>query len=179
MTEAYQRVSVALSQQTRDEIHLFAKMPIRGLMPEQLFDSFAEATDYRQEVSYTDTFRPNLGGPESPRQQFLAKFTSQDKRIETQTSILQALYVMNGKFLADRVKLENNEALRTIATAPTSTARRVETMYLMVLSRLPRPEETALLTSYIESGGGTGDPRQAVVDVYWALLNGSEFMLNH
>ena len=179
LTEAYQRVSVALRQDSREEIQFFAKMPIRGMMPEQLFDSFAEATDYRQEVNYNEQFRQNFGGPETPRQVFLNKFTSQDKRIETQTSILQALYVMNGKFLAERVKLENNEALRTVATAPTTTARRVETLYLMVLSRLPRPEESILMSRFIETGGGTADPQQAVADVYWALLNSSEFMLNH
>jgi len=179
LTDAYQRVSVALSPQTTEEIQFFAKMPVRGMLPEQLFDSFAEATDSRQDTSYDDQFRqPNFGLPDTPRQQFLSKFTSQDKRIETQTSILQALYLMNGKFLADRVKLENNEALRTVATAPISTARRVETLYLMVLSRLPRPEETSRLVSFIDAGGGSGDSRQAVADVDWALLNSSEFMLN-
>jgi hypothetical protein len=179
LTNAYQRASVALSPQSTEEIQFFARMPVRGLMPEQLFDSFAEATDSRQEFGNDDQFRqPAFGLPDTPRQQFLNKFTSQDKRIETQTSILQALYLMNGKFLADRVKLENNESLRTIATAPVSNARRVETLYLMVLSRLPRPEETSKLVRYIEAGGGSSDPRQAVADVYWALLNSSEFMLN-
>jgi hypothetical protein len=180
LTEAYQRASVSLSSDTKDDIQLFARMPVRGMMPEQLFDSFAEATDYPQDQNYNDQFRqPNFGQPNTPRQQFLAKFTSQDKRIETQTSILQALYLMNGKFLAERTKLENNKSLETIATAPTTTSRRVETMYLMVLSRLPRADETARMVRYIESGGGTNDPRQAVADIYWALLNSSEFMLNH
>jgi Protein of unknown function (DUF1553)/Protein of unknown function (DUF1549) len=179
LTDAYQRASVALSPQTHEEIQFFARMPVRGMMPEQLYDSFAEATDSRQDMGNDDQFRqPNFGLQDTPRQQFLGKFTSQDKRIETQTSILQALFLMNGKFLADRVKLENNEALRTVATAPVSNARRVETLYLMVLSRLPRPEETSKLVRYIEAGGGNGDPRQAVADVYWALLNSSEFMLN-
>ena len=86
---------------------------------------------------------------------------------------------MNGKFLAERVKLENNEALRTVATAPTTTARRVETLYLMVLSRLPRQDEAALMARFIDAGGGTGETPQAVADVFWALLNSSEFMLNH
>jgi Protein of unknown function (DUF1549)/Protein of unknown function (DUF1553) len=179
LSNAYQRVSVALSPASNEEIQFFAKMPVRGMMPEQLYDSFAEATDSRQDANYEEQVNQfNRGLPDTPRQLFLGKFTSQDKRIETQTSILQALYLMNGKFLTDRVKLENNEALRTVATAPMKHARRVETLYLMVLSRLPRPEETSQLVRYIESGGGTGDTRQAVADVYWALLNSSEFMLN-
>ncbi|HYV37800.1 MAG TPA: DUF1549 domain-containing protein [Gemmataceae bacterium] len=180
LTEAYQRISVSMSQDNRDAINFFAKMPIRGMMPEQLFDCFAEAADFRQDINFNDPNRTQFRGlAESPRQQFLNKFTSQDKRIETQTSILQALYLMNGKLLAEHTKLENNEALKTIATAPTPTARRVETLYLMVLSRLPRPDETSKMVRYIESGGGTNDPAQAVADVFWALLNSSEFMLNH
>jgi hypothetical protein len=178
-TEAYQRASVALSADNRDQVELFARMPVRGMMPEQLFDCFAEATDYRQEQNPTMQNFNQFGLPNTPRAQFLAKFTTQDKRIETQTSILQALYLMNGKFLSERVRLENNKSLETIATAPVPTARRVETLYLMVLSRLPRPDETARFARYIESGGTSGDPRQAVADIYWALLNSSEFMLNH
>jgi hypothetical protein len=177
LTDAYQRASIALSPKTMEEIQFFARMPVRGMLPEQLYDSFAEATDSRQDSSYDEQFRqPAIGLPDTPRQQFMAKFTSQDKRIETQTSILQALYLMNGRFLADRVKLENNDALKTIATT-TSTAGKVERLYLMVLNRLPRPDELARLVGFIDSGGGSGDPRQAVADVYWALLNSSEFIL--
>ena len=45
----------------------------------------------------------------------------------------------------------------------------------MVLSRPPSQDEMAKMVRYIESG----NPEQTVADVYWALLNSSEFMLNH
>jgi hypothetical protein len=32
---------------------------------------------------------------------------------------------------------------------------------------------------YIRSGGPHKDPRRAVADVFWVLLNSSEFCLNH
>src|SRR5262249_13173492 len=167
LTEAYQRSSAALSEGTKEEIQLFARMPVRGMMPEQLFDSFAEATDYHHEPLRP----PNCGSPNRPWQQFLAKFTSQDKRIETQTSILQALYLMNGQFLGERVRIENNKSLETIAKAPTSTARRVETLYKMVLSRMPRPDELARMVRYIEAGGGHNNPREAAAEIYRGLLH--------
>jgi hypothetical protein len=177
LTEAYGRASVALSEATKPDIELFAKMPVRGIMPEQLFDSMCQAT-YTRDIPVNKT--KAIGQQQNAlRGQFLAKFTSQDKRIETQTSILQALYLMNSKFVNDRCQLDNNVSLKTIATARISTARRVETLYLMVLSRLPRSEELEKLVHHIESGGGAGDPLHAVADVYWALLNSSEFMLNN
>ncbi len=179
-TQAYQRASGTINAH-RDEVLLFARMPVRGLSPEQLFDSLAEATDYTDPYANQQQFQQQQfnGGPMAPRTQFLSKFTSQDRRTEWQTSILQALFMMNGKFLAERTKLDHNKSLFTIATAPTSTARRVETLYLLVLSRLPRPDESARMGRYIESGGATRDQRQAIADVYWALLNSGEFLLNH
>jgi hypothetical protein len=32
---------------------------------------------------------------------------------------------------------------------------------------------------YVDKGGPSGDSRKALADVYWALLNSSEFILNH
>jgi hypothetical protein len=179
-TEAYARSSGTVSKH-KDEINLFARMPVRGLSPEQLFDSMSEATDYVDPYANQMQFQQQQfnGGQATPRQAFLAKFTSQDRRTETHTSILQALFLMNGKFLSERTKLENNKSLFTIATAPTTNARRVETLYLLVLSRLPRPDELERRVRYIESGGPRHSQQEAVADVYWALLNSGEFMLNH
>lgn len=180
MTKAYQRSSQGGTGE-REEVWFLARMPVRGMSPEQLFDSFAEATKYNDPNANNppqNQFQP--GFQQSPRAQFLAKFTSQDKRLETQTSILQALYLMNSKFVNEQTSLANNEWLNTIAKAPSyTTPQRVLALYNLVLTRPPRQEETARLTKYIDSGGPSGDPRQAVADVYWALLNSAEFMLNH
>jgi hypothetical protein len=35
------------------------------------------------------------------------------------------------------------------------------------------------MVKFVESGGKRGDPRKALADVYWALLNCTEFSLNH
>jgi len=183
LTDAYQRASVALNVDSKEHITYFARMPVRGMMPEQLYDSFIVATATSAEKNaLNDPYMPQVqqfNQPNSPRQQFLSKFTSQDKRIETQTSILQALYLMNGKFLADRTKLDQNESLQQLLRQNTDTARKVRTLYLLTLSRTPSSDEMAKMTRYIESGGGAGDPGQALSDVCWALLNCSEFLLNH
>jgi Protein of unknown function (DUF1549)/Protein of unknown function (DUF1553) len=162
LTDAYQRASVAQHEDNKRDIQMFARMPVRGMMPEQLFDSVCVATDFHK--------RTELRG------QFLAKFAGQDNRLETQTSALQALYLMNGPFMSERCRPEENEVLRSIATGNMSMARRVETLYLVVLSRPPRPEEAKKLVRYIDSVG-TGNAQQAVADVYWALLNTPDFRL--
>ena len=59
------------------------------------------------------------------------------------------------------------------------TSRKIERMYLVAMSRKPRAEELARLVPYIEGGGPSGDPRKALADVFCALLNSSEFAVNH
>jgi hypothetical protein len=200
-SQAYQRSSVGAAKANPDELLLFARMPVRGMSPEQLFDSLAEATDFvPPSLPQQGRFQP-FNQFLTPRAEFIAKFTSQDKRNETQTSILQALFMMNGKYLAQWTKVDPkltqeklaeladnrrkgqqvsiNISLNNIALQPTSTAQKIETLYLWVLSRLPRPEESERLVRYVDGGGPAHDPRQAIGDVYWALLNSGEFMLNH
>jgi hypothetical protein len=177
-TRAYQRASVSGMGDNKDAVYLYARMPVRGLSPEQIFDSVAEATDYQEAVQPLNN-RFQGFNPTSVRGQFLARFADQEKRLDSQTSILQALFLMNGNFLAERTRLKNNRSLATIASAPRTTGQRIETLYLLVLSRQPRAEELDRLVRYVDSGGPSRDPRQALADVYWALLNSGEFVLNH
>jgi hypothetical protein len=166
LTDAYQRAGVAARDDTKFDIQMFARMPVRGMTPAQLYDSMCLATGFEKQKEQQIELRAR----------FLAMFASQDNRLVTQTSIVQALYLMNGPFIRERCRPEQNEVLRTIAAGDMTTARRVETLCLVVLSRPPLPEETKKLVIYIEEGG-PGGRQQAVVDVYWALLNTSEFRL--
>jgi hypothetical protein len=186
-TEAYQRASTGLTKASKEDYNLFVRMPVRGLTPEQLFDSVAEATHFEQSLAAVNPYVQPFGNqPQSPRAQFLGKFTNQERRHETQTSILQALFMMNGKFLAERIQPENNLSFNTLLNSIDAatgkalpSAKRIESLYIWVLARLPRPEETERLVRYVDSGGPMGDPRRAMADVYWSLLNSAEFMLNH
>jgi hypothetical protein len=168
-SQTYQRTS-AVSHPSHKSPRLFARMSLRGISPEQLFDSLAEATEYGVRGS---------GNPQPARGQFLARFVAQEHRIEYQTSILQALYLMNNEFTADRTSLEKNRTLANLAEQRTSTARKVESLFLVVLSRKPRPEERERFVKYVEKGGPTGDSKKALADVFWVLLNSPEFLLNH
>ena len=180
-TQAYQRSSGSHGKVTPDDYVLFTRMPVRGLSPEQLYDSVIEAAvgpKGHSENPYQPVydFQPRPGNP--ARNQFLIKFANQDKRHESQTSILQALYLMNNGFLADKIK--NNSNLDTLAAQSSkyrSTEDRIRTLFLMSLSREPRPEERERLVTFVESGDA--NQRQRLGDILWALLNSAEFRLNH
>jgi hypothetical protein len=184
MTQAYQRES-RVTHPSQADLRLYGRFAVRGMSPEQLFDSLAEAVRHDpQDRSNDDPFRFQPGRPMSPaRAEFLQRFPpTLDRRTETQTSILQALYLMNGKIVSDATSVEQNKQLKYIAEnslGKIKTARIVEQLYLIVLSRKPRPQELERLVPYIDKGGPSGDQRKALADVFWALLNSSEFTLNH
>ncbi len=167
------------SETTPLDAHLFARMSLKGLSPEQLYDSIAQATGFREPPTPDQRFMPFA--PAGPRAEFLTRFANlSDKRTEYQTSILQALALMNGRFVADATSLERSETLAAVVDAPfLDSAGRVEALYLAALGRRPRADEKERLVKYVERGGPSGDAKKALADVFWALLNTSEFVLNH
>lgn len=182
-SDAYQRASGGAKLADKEDYQLFVRMPIRALSPEQIYDSIWMATacgEKQKELS----FNPNQFNPNqqlSMRGQFLAMFANQDRRHEPQTSILQALFLMNGKALAAKTKVENNADLRALANPKIDGGHRgrITSLYRLVLSRPPRESDFERLVPYLEKGGATGNLGDALSDVYWALLNSSEFLLNH
>jgi hypothetical protein len=168
-TRAYQ-LSSALTHPSQTDLRHFARMTVKGLTGEQLYASLAEATGMGQ-------FGPMNGGG---RGDFLSKFDASNvKRTEYQTSILQALSLMNGQVMTDATSL-NKGRLGAVLDSPFwDTGRRIEELYLSAVARKPRPDELERLVKYVDNGGKTGDRKKALADVFWALLNSSEFLFNH
>jgi hypothetical protein len=52
-------------------------------------------------------------------------------------------------------------------------------MFLATLTRRPRPEELALLIRFVDERKTADARAKALADIFWALLNGPEFHLNH
>jgi hypothetical protein len=188
-TRAYQQTS-ASAPPSQDDAALFARMPLRGLTAEQLFDSIVTATGYRDSGGGDDLISGIIGGARSARSEFVTRFAPSDRPTEAQTSILQALTLMNGKVTATATSLAKSETLAAVVDAPfATTAERVEVLYLATLSRKPQAKEIDRTARFIDdavrrargkdSKARRAAYRHALADVLWALLNGPEFVLNH
>jgi Protein of unknown function (DUF1553)/Protein of unknown function (DUF1549) len=182
-TNAYRRSSGGPELATKEDYHLFLRMPIRALTPEQIYDSLDMATRNKRETN-TPTYDPRFAGNpfamnNTPRGEFLNKFGTQDRRYDPQTSILQALFMMNGKFMSERTRADGNDSIKSLAEEARSTEKKLTSMYYLTLSRPPRAEEVQRLVPYLDNGGPSHNIQRAYEDVYWTLLNSPEFLLNH
>jgi hypothetical protein len=173
-TKAYQRTSRQTHPSQADP-RLFARMPTRGLSAEQLFDSLVEATGYTPPAE--NTGRYGIGPATSPRATFLARFqTHPDQPIDTATSIQQALNLMNGSLAASAMSADGSRTLRAVADGRGSPGEQVGQLFLAVLSRQPTEAEQQRLVGYVKAAK---DRKAALADVFWVLLNSTEFAVNH
>jgi hypothetical protein len=175
-TEAYQRTS-SQTDSSQSDPRSFARMPVKAMTGDQLFDSLATAVGYR------DPFPKNqpaiFSGGNNPRVEFTSKFAPGNKPTEAQTSILQALMLMNGKFIGDATSLDKSDTLAAINESPfMTTSTRVEALYLAALGRKPGKAELTKLVNYVDTGDASGQKKR-LGDVFWTLLNSVEFRVNH
>src|SRR6185436_10733770 len=178
-SQAYQLTS-KMTHPSQADSRRFARMNMKGLTPSQLFDSMVASTGHREPGFMRQNqfnFNPQ---PNNPRSQFLNRFSSNEKVTEANTTILQALMLMNGQFITDVTSLEKGEVLGAIVDVPGwDTKQRITALFLTTFARNPLPEELEKFTSYVDRGGASGDKKKALADVFWVLLNSPEFLFNH
>jgi hypothetical protein len=164
-SQAYQRTS-ALTHPSQNRTRLPARMAVKALTGEQFFDSLAVATGYRDEQDKG-----------AARRQFLTRFALTGASGEPETSVSQALTLLNGRFVAWASDPRRCPTLIAVTQTPRmTTAARIESLYLATLSRKPTAKERERLERFVRKGGGEAE---RLADVFWVLLNTAEFRLNH
>jgi hypothetical protein len=149
-------------------VRVFARMRVRGLSADQMNDSLARAAGFRDQDHV------------ALRADFLARFQQVGELpAERQPSVLQVLTLMNGPLVAEAMHPERGRTLAAILEAPwLDSAGRVEALFLAALSRPPSGAERERFVGHLDRGGER-DARRRLADVFWTLLNSSEFLFNH
>jgi hypothetical protein len=94
-------------------------------------------------------------------------------------TIPQRLLMMNGSMVRERI--DNNpvtNATTHIGLLAPDDASAVETAFLTVLTRRPSAEEAAYFVRRLGEVRGEAR-RQAIEDLYWGLVNSTEFSWHH
>jgi hypothetical protein len=157
---------------------LFASMPVQGMTPEQLFRSLSRAVGVYRPYQNSNAFSFGVNSPEAD---FMETFAdNSESKLDRQTTILQALALMNGRIVAGATNLEQSRTLQSVVESPfLDTSQKIETLFLAVLSRKPTAEENERFLKYVKQGGPKRNASAALGDLFWALLNSSEFLFIH
>ncbi len=104
--------------------------------------------------------------------------TGEDEFHDRGCTIPQVLLVMNGDLVKKQTEKNLFNAATRIGWQALDDRAAVEAAFLCVLTRRPTPEAAALFEGRLRDT--RGDERSArMEDLYWALLNGTEFKWNH
>jgi hypothetical protein len=172
-SQTYQRSS-RQTHPRQAEPRLFARAASRALTPDQLYDSLVLATGYRPESVRGAVMGPARAG--ASRAAFLAPFDDPNSQpVDFQATIQQALMMMNGRLTEEATRPGKSATVAAVLASNRPMARRIEELYLVALSRKPRPPETRRLLDYTANR----ESNQALRDILWSLLNSTEFVLNH
>lgn len=187
-TQAYQLSSggpaSASDQDLREaQLAVFARAPLRSLSAEQLFYSVLSATgaedvrtgDRRQRIRLERLKLTML-------RKFIQTFGDDEaQEVVDEGTIPQALLLLNGPLTNDAIRPRAGHPVYERLFRMKSHDERIETIYLRVLGRMPAPDERATLRELLSSPEArpAGAQAQAYADIYWALLNSSEFSFNH
>lgn len=158
----------------------WAVFPLTRLRPEQAIGGVLQAGSL-QTIGYQSHILvrlARLGG----QNDFIKRYgdLGEDEFSAQGETIPQRLLMMNGGQVHDRIKenLVANAATQIAALAP-NDAKAVETAYLCVLTRRPTPDESRHFESMLADTADRRTRTQRVEDLYWCLLNSTEFSWNH
>jgi hypothetical protein len=170
-SQAYQRSSTPAGKAAEGD-GLYASVAIRPMTPEQLFDSLATVLGTPERLKQAGG--KAKGSATTPRAAFVDFFRPGEGAdpSEYPSGIPQVLRLMNSDWTARTAAFVR----QTVKTGQ-PPVRNLEALFLATLSRRPTAAECERLGKYLQANDG--DPAKAYGDILWALLNSSEFRLNH
>jgi hypothetical protein len=88
-------------------------------------------------------------------------------------TIPQALFMMNGPLVNNRVTARPGTVLGQILAGSPDERSALNALYVRVLSRHPTPKEVEICGRYVAA---VGNLPEAFEDIYWSLINSTEFV---
>ena len=176
-TEVFRLDSAADRELTEEDDRAWAAFPLIRLRPEQVVGSVIQASSVTT-IDLDSHIITRLIRAAN-QNDFVQRYgDSGDDEFDSRSgTIPQRLLMMNGTLIHDRIKEGLFNATSRIAKLALDDRHAVETAYLTVLTRRPTPEEAEHFTRSLADQSLIR--AQRMEDMFWALVNSTEFSWNH
>jgi hypothetical protein len=176
-TEVFRKDSAAQHEVTPAEEKAWAVFPMTRLRPEQVVGGALQSASVATLNTQTHIIFRIIGAGQ--KNDFIQRYgdSGEDEFDGGGGTIPQRLLLMNGQLIREKISENFLNASTRIAWMAPDDARAVEVAYLTVLTRRPTAEESAHFESFLAEA--TLTRTQRLEDLYWALLNSTEFSWNH
>jgi hypothetical protein len=165
---------------TAEQEAAWAVFPISRLRPEQVIGGVMQACRLRT-IDYESNLLTRIIRV-TGQNDFIKRYgdAGEDEFAPEGGTIPQRLLMMNGDEVESRVKesIVSNAASQ-IAALAASDEKAVEVSYLTTLTRRPSDIETRHFVAQLAAAANQAERRQRLEDLYWCLLNSTEFSWNH
>jgi hypothetical protein len=176
-TRAFRLDSATEHEVGDSEERAWAVFPLTRLRPEQVSGSVLQSASIA--TLNGDTHILVRLARQGQQTQFVQRYgdTGEDEFDNRGGTIPQRLLLMNGEMMRDRVQANPTTSVGRIEWMAPDDPKAVVVAYLAVLSRRPTPDEAA----HFEAALKNKDLKrgQHLEDLYWALINSTEFSWNH
>ena len=180
LSEAYSLSSRTTSNNASDDPLLgeaakFSHFYMRQMTAEQLYESLLVATEADRTGS--------PGEREENQQKWMRQFVrafGTDEGGESTTfdgTISQQLMMFNGDLIRNAIDPKKEGVLGQVVASEISSPKKIRHLYLAALSRPPSTRELNVANRVLVAS--KGNVVEALQDVWWAVLNSNEFILNH
>jgi hypothetical protein len=180
LSRPYALSSKASNGNQRDDPSLgekpkFSHFYLRQMRAEDLYESLLTATE-------ADEAR---GGEEAAKKkdewlsQFIIAFGTDEGDDSTtfNGSIPQVLMMFNGDLIKQATNTGKGGFLDRVAKSDMKNAAKITTLYQSALARSPSAKEISAANDMLVAR--KGDAIGALQDIWWAILNSNEFIINH
>ena len=142
---------------------------------EQLYQSLVTVTDATSQGSYEEQERQRNRW----LQQFVVAFGTDegDEATTFNGSIPQALMLFNGDLTKKAISTGNGGFLDRLSKTGKSPRDRLNQLFITGLARRPSRNETTIATKLLMAR--KGNEKEMLQDMWWAILNSNEFIMQH
>ena len=172
-------LSKASKGNTKDDPSLgekprFSHFYLRQMQAEQLYESLLTATEADQAQGEAAAKKKDEW-----LKQFVIAFGTDEGDDSTtfNGSIPQVLMMFNGDLVKNATATGKGGFLDKVASAGAKNPAKIDALYMAALARKPSVKE--LDVANLLMNARKGDAAAALQDVWWAVLNSNEFIINH